>query len=151
MPVGPPRMAPIRPTPNTNMLSVADTPTTSSSVGTARTRIPPIRVPAQFEVANALYLGELGRAFDTIIDCGVFHTFDDAGRARSVGEIYRSFAERIDSEAQRFAGADAAAADKATDASSAVALRPNSSSIFEWHFLGLGNPCRPPSSTPAAS
>lgn len=41
-------------------------------------------VRAQFEVANALYLGELGRAFDTIIDCGVFHTFDDADRAEYV-------------------------------------------------------------------
>ena len=41
-------------------------------------------VPAQFEVANALYLGELGRGFDTIIDCGVFHTFDDADRANYV-------------------------------------------------------------------
>ena len=41
-------------------------------------------VRAQFEVANALYLGELGRAFDTIIDCGVFHTFDDADRANYV-------------------------------------------------------------------
>jgi cyclopropane fatty-acyl-phospholipid synthase-like methyltransferase len=41
-------------------------------------------VPAQFEVGNALYLGELGRAFDTIIDCGVFHTFDDADRAQYV-------------------------------------------------------------------
>jgi SAM-dependent methyltransferase len=41
-------------------------------------------VPAQFEVANALYLAELGRAFDTIIDCGVFHTFDDADRAKYV-------------------------------------------------------------------
>ena len=41
-------------------------------------------VAAQFEVANALYLGELGRAFDTIIDSGVFHTFDDADRAQYV-------------------------------------------------------------------
>lgn len=41
-------------------------------------------VRAQFEVANALYLGELGRAFDTIIDCGVFHTFDDADRTNYV-------------------------------------------------------------------
>jgi cyclopropane fatty-acyl-phospholipid synthase-like methyltransferase len=41
-------------------------------------------LPAQFEVANALYLGELGRAFDTIIDSGVFHTFDDADRAQYV-------------------------------------------------------------------
>jgi SAM-dependent methyltransferase len=41
-------------------------------------------VPAQFEVASALYLAELGRAFDTIIDCGLFHTFDDADRAKYV-------------------------------------------------------------------
>ncbi len=41
-------------------------------------------VPAQFEVANALYLGELGRGFDTIVNCGVFHTFDDAARAQYV-------------------------------------------------------------------
>lgn len=32
--------------------------------------------------------------------------FGDDGHARSVAEIYRSFAERIDSEAQRFAAAD---------------------------------------------
>jgi hypothetical protein len=33
--------------------------------------------------------------------------FDDAGRARSIEEIYRSFARRIDREAQRFSTADA--------------------------------------------
>ena len=35
--------------------------------------------------------------------------FDDGGRARSVAEIYRSFAHRIDSEAQRLSDASAAA------------------------------------------
>ncbi|HEX7969002.1 MAG TPA: hypothetical protein VF502_12355 [Stellaceae bacterium] len=35
--------------------------------------------------------------------------FDNGGRARSVAEIYRCFAQRIDSEAQRFSDARAAA------------------------------------------
>jgi SAM-dependent methyltransferase len=37
-----------------------------------------------FEVANALKLGGLGRKFATVIDSGVFHTFDDPDRARYV-------------------------------------------------------------------
>jgi len=41
-------------------------------------------VAARFEVADTLYLGELGRSFDTIIDSGLFHTFDDTGRAQYV-------------------------------------------------------------------
>jgi len=42
--------------------------------------------------------------------------FDDTGRARSVSEIYRSFAQRIDSEAQRFSRttADGGAVDHKT-------------------------------------
>jgi len=38
----------------------------------------------RFEVADALNLGQLGLTFDTVIDCGLFHTFDDDGRARYV-------------------------------------------------------------------
>lgn len=49
---------------------------------------------------------------------GVF--FDEAGRARSVAEIYRSFAQRIDSEAQRFSAAEGGA-DNATGTLSATA------------------------------
>jgi cyclopropane fatty-acyl-phospholipid synthase-like methyltransferase len=44
-------------------------------------------VPARFEVADALHLGQLGQTFDTIIDCGVFHTFDDANRAQYVTSL----------------------------------------------------------------
>ena len=41
-------------------------------------------VSARFEVASVLDLGRLGLTFDTIIDSGVFHVFDDADRARYV-------------------------------------------------------------------
>ncbi len=44
-------------------------------------------VTARFEVADALSLGELGLAFDTAIDSGVFHVFDDTDRARYVGSL----------------------------------------------------------------
>ena len=42
---------------------------------------------ARFEVADALYLGDLGLTFDTIIDSGVFHVFDDANRPRYVASL----------------------------------------------------------------
>ncbi|MFO0550552.1 MAG: class I SAM-dependent methyltransferase [Polyangiaceae bacterium] len=37
---------------------------------------------AEFQVGNALELASLGRSFSTIIDCAVFHVFDDADRGR---------------------------------------------------------------------
>jgi SAM-dependent methyltransferase len=44
-------------------------------------------VTARFEVADALDLGSLGLTFDTVIDSGVFHVFDDNGRARYVTSL----------------------------------------------------------------
>jgi SAM-dependent methyltransferase len=44
-------------------------------------------VAARFEVADALDLGRLGLTFDTIIDSGVFHVFDDDDRARYVASL----------------------------------------------------------------
>jgi SAM-dependent methyltransferase len=41
-------------------------------------------LPARFEVADALHLERLGESFDTVIDSGLFHVFDDADRARYV-------------------------------------------------------------------
>jgi len=35
---------------------------------------------AKFFIANALELSDLGRTFDSVIDCGLFHTFSDAER-----------------------------------------------------------------------
>jgi hypothetical protein len=67
--------------------------------------------------------------------------FDDAGRARSVAEIYRSFAERIDSEAQRLSSADAGAADKATGTPAATAADvPGFLSRLGFHGQPLSQP-----------
>jgi SAM-dependent methyltransferase len=41
----------------------------------------------RFEVADALSLGQLGMTFDTVIDCGLFHNFDDDDRARYVASL----------------------------------------------------------------
>jgi SAM-dependent methyltransferase len=35
---------------------------------------------ADFVVADALHLDRLGRTFDTVLDCGLFHTFDSEER-----------------------------------------------------------------------
>lgn len=42
---------------------------------------------AQFLVGDALDLGALGRTFDTIVDVGLFHVFDDEARARYVASL----------------------------------------------------------------
>jgi SAM-dependent methyltransferase len=42
---------------------------------------------ARFEVADALSLGDLGESFDTILDSGLFHVFDDDNRARYVSGL----------------------------------------------------------------
>lgn len=39
---------------------------------------------ARFEVADALHLDRLGETFDTVLDSGLFHVFDDTGRASYV-------------------------------------------------------------------
>ena len=42
---------------------------------------------ARFEVADALRLERLGESFDTVIDCGLFHVFDDADQASYVTSL----------------------------------------------------------------
>jgi SAM-dependent methyltransferase len=44
-------------------------------------------LPAEFLVADALDLAALGRAFDTVIDVGLFHTLGDVERARYVASL----------------------------------------------------------------
>jgi SAM-dependent methyltransferase len=44
-------------------------------------------VQARFVVADVLELGQLGTTFDTVIDSGVFHVFDDQDRARYVTSL----------------------------------------------------------------
>src|SRR5439155_18158463 len=40
-----------------------------------------------FRVGDALDLPALGRTFDTVLDCGLFHVFDDEPRARYVRSL----------------------------------------------------------------
>ncbi len=50
-------------------------------------------IDAHFLVGNALELSRLGRQFDTVIDCGLFHTFTDEERpvfVEGLGEVLRS-------------------------------------------------------------
>jgi len=42
---------------------------------------------ARFEVADVLDLGRLGLTFDTVVDSGVFHVFDDEDRSRYVASL----------------------------------------------------------------
>jgi SAM-dependent methyltransferase len=44
-------------------------------------------IAAEFAVADALHLDRLGREFATVLDCGLFHTFDDDERGAYVASL----------------------------------------------------------------
>jgi hypothetical protein len=41
----------------------------------------------EFAAADALHLDHLGRKFETVLDCGLFHTFDGDERTRYVASL----------------------------------------------------------------
>jgi SAM-dependent methyltransferase len=47
-------------------------------------------VVARFVVADALQLVDLAEQFDTVLDCGLFHVFDDDERERYVASLARA-------------------------------------------------------------
>jgi SAM-dependent methyltransferase len=57
------------------------------AIARARDKAAERGLPARFEVADVLNLGQLGMTFDTVIDSGVLHVFDDADRARYVTSL----------------------------------------------------------------
>jgi SAM-dependent methyltransferase len=57
------------------------------AIGQARQKAAERGLPARFEVADALDLRQLGMTFDTVIDSGLFHVFDDQGRAGYVTSL----------------------------------------------------------------
>jgi SAM-dependent methyltransferase len=59
----------------------------ATAVGRARAKAAERGITARFEVADVLDLGRLGLTFDTVIDSGVFHVFDDGDRARYVASL----------------------------------------------------------------
>jgi cyclopropane fatty-acyl-phospholipid synthase-like methyltransferase len=57
------------------------------AIETARAKAAERDIGATFEVADALNLGTLRTAFDTIIDSGLFHVLGDEDRARYVASL----------------------------------------------------------------
>jgi SAM-dependent methyltransferase len=51
-------------------------------------------ISAEFVAADALRLRRLGRTFETVLDCGLFHTFDDEDERRDYVANLASVTER---------------------------------------------------------
>ncbi len=56
----------------------------AAAIERARRKALERRLEVTFLVADALLLGDLGRAFDAVLDCGLFHTFTDEQRSQYV-------------------------------------------------------------------
>jgi cyclopropane fatty-acyl-phospholipid synthase-like methyltransferase len=57
------------------------------AIDRARRKAEERSLKVRFEVADTLDLGQFGMTFETIIDVGMFHVFDDGERARYVASL----------------------------------------------------------------
>ncbi len=58
-----------------------------SAIAAAQRKAADRGLSARFLVWDALELGALGEQFETVLDCGLFHVFDDERRARYVDAL----------------------------------------------------------------
>jgi SAM-dependent methyltransferase len=58
-----------------------------TALAIARAKAAARSLEAEFAIADALTLEDLGRSFDTVLDSGLFHTFDDDERPRYVTSL----------------------------------------------------------------
>jgi ubiquinone/menaquinone biosynthesis C-methylase UbiE len=58
-----------------------------TALSIAREKAAARRIDADFMVADALHLDRLGQAFETVLDCGLFHTFDGDERRAYVTSL----------------------------------------------------------------
>jgi SAM-dependent methyltransferase len=58
-----------------------------TAIRLAREKMAQRSLDARFEVWDALDLAAFGEQFDTVLDCGLFHVFDDDDRARFVASL----------------------------------------------------------------
>jgi SAM-dependent methyltransferase len=58
-----------------------------TALGLARDKARALDRPAEFVLADALRLETLGRRFRTVLDCGLFHTFDEHERPDYVASL----------------------------------------------------------------
>ncbi len=68
-------------------LRVAGVDAAPTAIEEARRKAEERGLAVPFAVCDALDLGRLRRRFDTVLDCGLFHVFDDAERERYVRSL----------------------------------------------------------------
>jgi SAM-dependent methyltransferase len=68
-------------------LPVVGVDVAETAVAAARRKAAERGLDAEFAVADALALDRLGRRFDTVLDCGLFHSFDADERPRYVASL----------------------------------------------------------------
>jgi SAM-dependent methyltransferase len=59
----------------------------ATAIELARAKAAERGIDAEFEVADAFELDRLGRSFDTVLDCGLFHTCDEDERPKYVASV----------------------------------------------------------------
>jgi SAM-dependent methyltransferase len=68
-------------------LSVLGVDVAETALAIARQKAHDRRIQVEFAVADALHLERLGRSFETVMDCGLFHTFDGDERPAYVASL----------------------------------------------------------------
>jgi SAM-dependent methyltransferase len=68
-------------------LSVLGVDVAETALAIARAKAAKRRIEVVFAVADALHLERLGRRFETVLDCGLFHTFDGNERPGYVASL----------------------------------------------------------------
>jgi SAM-dependent methyltransferase len=68
-------------------LSVLGVDVAQTALAIARAKAADRGIEAEFAAADAFELERLGRRFDTVLDCGLFHTFDGEERSAYVASL----------------------------------------------------------------
>lgn len=68
-------------------LSVLGVDVAETALAIAREKAKDRGIDAEFALADAFQLARLGRSFETVMDCGLFHTFDADERPRYVASL----------------------------------------------------------------
>jgi ubiquinone/menaquinone biosynthesis C-methylase UbiE len=69
-------------------LSILGVDVAETAIAMAQKKAQDRGVPAEFIAGDAFQLDRLGRTFQTVLDCGLFHTFDDKDeRTRYVASL----------------------------------------------------------------
>lgn len=68
-------------------LSVLGVDVAETALAIAREKAAARRIEVEFAAADAFHLDRLGRSFDTVLDCGLFHTFNANERPAYVASL----------------------------------------------------------------